>query len=151
MLSKKQEILDNLKNVIATVYESDSSEVDILSTFLEMGLDSISIIQVKQLVKNEYQMDIPVDRLFSDISNLDKLADFIQEKLPSDIINVPEKADFLKVSPTPKTMGKSEEAAADVFPAGEIQSARRSAVAAIIADQLQVMHKQMDMLSKYKS
>lgn len=151
MLSKKQEILDNLKNVIATVYESDSSEVDILSTFLEMGLDSISIIQVKQLVKNEYQMDIPVDRLFSDISNLDKLADFIQEKLPSDIINVPEKADFLKVLPTPKTMGKSEEAAADVFPAGEIQSASRSAVAAIIADQLQVMHKQMDMLSKYKS
>lgn len=81
--TRKQEIVDNLRKVISSVYEIDKEDVDTHATFLEMGLDSISIIQVKQLVRNEYQLDVMVNRLFDDLSTLDKLADHIDATLPA--------------------------------------------------------------------
>ena len=155
MASIKNEVLNNLKSVIAGVYESDAAAVSASETFLEMGLDSISIIQVKQLVKNQYNFDVPVDRLFTDISNLDKLADFIAEKIPEKKVSLPNE----KVATTvPKQMLRSDDKhEVSVSNTGVIKPGgtgyRRSSegvldIKSIINDQLQLMQKQMEILSK---
>lgn len=81
------EILENLKRIIAEIYEMQPEDVDSKTTFFEMGLDSISIIQVRQLLKNTYQLDIPIGRLFDDVSNLDALSDFILEAMEPQTIS----------------------------------------------------------------
>ncbi|MFT7032010.1 MAG: iturin family lipopeptide synthetase A [Cyclobacteriaceae bacterium] len=75
----KDDILDNLKGIISEIYEMDRNEVNADITFFEMGLDSISIIQVRQLLKNSYELDIPISSLFDEVSNLNALADFVFE------------------------------------------------------------------------
>ncbi|MEL7001909.1 MAG: aminotransferase class III-fold pyridoxal phosphate-dependent enzyme, partial [Bacteroidota bacterium] len=84
-VSKRKGVLENLKGIISGIFEMSVEEVDTNTTFFEMGLDSISIIQVRQLVKNTYNLDIPIDRLFDDVSNLQSLADFIDENIVEDV------------------------------------------------------------------
>ena len=152
MNQTKDDITDNLRNVIAGVYETESSEVDINATFLQMGLDSISIIQVKQLVKNTYAFDIPVDRLFDDVDNLDKLADFILLKLPAEPAAVAAHVEPQKIPELPDRFP-----APGAFPAPHrlpafvrtrIQPGDNTAISQIISDQVQVMNRQMEILSK---
>jgi iturin family lipopeptide synthetase A len=151
MSTTKNEVIDNLKNVIAGVYEMDSSDVDATITFLEMGMDSISIIQVKQLVKNVYGLDVPVDRLFDDIANLDTLADFIMAKVPASV------AAASPVTEAPKTTAPLQAA---VNPAvrpisftGTAPAAKKNTgnvspgIQQIINEQLLVMQRQMEILS----
>jgi iturin family lipopeptide synthetase A len=154
MSTVKDKILDNLKTVIAGVYETESSEVDTHVTFLEMGMDSISIIQVKQLVKKSYGFDVPVDRLFDDIANLDMLADFIAGKMPmaavfpepvSLVAEVPQPSG--KISKEPVATFKQEKFSA-VTPIVKRTSGNVSAgIQQIINEQLQVMQRQMEILS----
>jgi iturin family lipopeptide synthetase A len=147
MNQTKDDIIDNLRNVIAGVYETESSEVDINATFLEMGLDSISIIQVKQLVKNTYAFDIPVDRLFDDVDNLDKLAGFILQKLPPGPAEV---APAQEPEKTAEWQG-SLPVLTNKIPAAinfHSQSGDDTGIRQIISDQVQVMNRQMEILSK---
>jgi iturin family lipopeptide synthetase A len=140
--NRKSEIVNNLKKVISTVYEMDTEEVDVNISFLEMGLDSISIIQVKQLVKNEYRMDVSVNRLFDDIDTLDKLADFIDATLPAPV----KQATQLQSLET-----KTTEPHVDIpfaLPAANTLSGDSEDLQKIINYQLQIMAKQIDMMTK---
>jgi len=149
----KETILNNLKSVIASVYEMSLNDVNISTTFLEMGLDSISIIQVKQLVKNEYMFDVPVDRLFNDLCNLEKLADFINHQTSALTLPALE-CDLAKNQIVHKDLADSLQTNVNVTPSQPIplnKSLPASDVLnlrSIINDQLQVMHKQMELLSK---
>jgi iturin family lipopeptide synthetase A len=154
MSSGKDDILKNLKNVIATVYETDSEEVDINITFLEMGLDSISIIQVKQLVKNEYGFEVAVDRLFNDISNLDQLADFIKDKLSVEIPVIITKATIAEPVNVSIQQDSLSNTANETSQKKSLTTTRKSTaddkfdLQRIINDQLQLMQRQMDILAK---
>jgi iturin family lipopeptide synthetase A len=154
MSSGKDDILKNLKNVIATVYETDSEEVDINITFLEMGLDSISIIQVKQLVKNEYGFEVAVDRLFNDISNLDQLADFIKDKLSVEIPVIITKATIAEPVNVSIQQDSLSNTANETSQKQSLTTTRKSTaddkfdLQRIINDQLQLMQRQMDILAK---
>jgi iturin family lipopeptide synthetase A len=142
MSTKKNSVLDNLKTVIAGVYETDNSEVDTQVSFLEMGMDSISIIQVKQLVKNSYGFEVPVDRLFSDIANLDKLADFIVTQMPADI-----PAPAVAPAGTVENTVKASNIAPFTSPAKKAPVVVSTGIQQIINEQLQVMQRQMEVLS----
>ncbi|QXV63884.1 acyl carrier protein [Mucilaginibacter sp. 21P] len=146
MNAQKNQVLENLKKVIAGVYEVQSSAVDVYETFLEMGLDSISIIQVKQLVKNQYKLDVPVDRLFNDIDNLDKLSDYIEEHLldaPLQVQQVTRESQLSVGSPV-----QAKPKAIKISPAQKTLTANAQLdIQAIINAQLQVMQKQIEILA----
>jgi len=139
MIPEKEVILTKLRNIIAEVYEIAADEVDAGATFLEMGLDSISIIQVRQLVKNAYGLEISVDRLFGDTDNLTKLAEYIRASFPAK-----EESPVIPVEvPGPRERELNRRG-------GSIPDAGNSFVDIrnIINDQLQVMFRQMEILSK---
>ena len=137
LLERKNAILNNLKQIISKVYESDIHEINVASTFIEMGLDSISIIQVKQLVKNEYQLEIPVNRLFDDVSTLEKFAQFIDASLETSPVKHEKRHESLmesfKISET-------------LF--GEAGLPESTEIHEIISQQLQIMSKQIELLTR---
>lgn len=140
---RKQEILNNLRKVISAVYEMDVNDVDIGATFLEMGLDSISIIQVRQLVKNTYEMDVSVNRLFDDIATLDTLADFINAALPVQEI-MPTK--ILEKQNSERVVHVS----ADLPKIAKENHTENTSLQDIINFQLQIMGKQIEIMSRLK-
>lgn len=136
-LARKGDVLNNLRRIISKVYESDMHEINVNSTFIEMGLDSISIIQVKQLVKNEYQLEVPVDRLFDDVSTLEKLAQFIDSNLETPPVNQEQRHE--NVTERFKLLDTSFEE--EDFPDS-------SEIHQIISQQLKIMSKQIELLGR---
>jgi iturin family lipopeptide synthetase A len=76
-------VLHHLKKIVGGVFEITPEEVNEETSFLEMGLDSISIIQVKQLAKNEFSIDIPVEKLFGEVSSIRAMAAYIERLVPA--------------------------------------------------------------------
>jgi acyl carrier protein len=151
MIPAIEVILTKLRNIIADVYEIAADEVDPGATFLEMGLDSISIIQVRQLVKNAYGLEISVDRLFGDTDNLTRLAEYIRVSLPAEDAGVVVEAAREReiAGPLPREVSGAREKELNMR-GGSIPDAGNQFVDIrnIINDQLQVMFRQMEILSK---
>lgn len=148
MNNRKHDILTNLRNVIGGVYEMDVNDVNVDITFLEMGLDSISIIQVRQLVKNQYKLDISVNRLFDDISSLDKLADFIDIVLPAEAnTEISDTAVEMPVVETPILQPSLQ--STEYFTELAHQPSGNVDLQSIINSQLQIMAKQIEIISKF--
>jgi amino acid adenylation domain-containing protein len=129
-------VLDQLKQVIAKVFEIADSEIDTTASFLEMGLDSVSIIQVKQLVKSKYQVDISIDALFNEASSLDKLAEYVNRLSPM----MPAAPVVVPATVTSAAVASATVASAAVAPANNIE--------ALVQQQLQIMADQLRLLGQ---
>ena len=158
MGTAKDNVLRTLRRIIAEVYEIPVDSVGVHESFVEMGLDSISIIQVKQLVKNTYGFEVPVHRLFDDVGNLDALAGFIMDKLPAE----PVPASSVAVPTAPASPFAAPPGRVAAFPAGIAPSplpgstrpfaaGSESGMRQIINDQILIMHRQMEMLARMNS
>ena len=80
--TRKAEILTTLRGIIARLLETDPSEVDINLPFLEMGADSIVIIEAVRRIQDVYPVELSVRQLFEDLSTLEILGEYIDHHLP---------------------------------------------------------------------
>ncbi|MBB6022772.1 glutamate-1-semialdehyde aminotransferase/3-oxoacyl-(acyl-carrier-protein) synthase/acyl carrier protein [Paenibacillus sp. JGP012] len=87
--TQSNNVLNDLKGFVANLFELDSSEFDENLSYIEMGIDSISIIQLKQELKKRYNIEISAGELFNEYGNLKKLADFIVTQLPTVLLSEP--------------------------------------------------------------
>ncbi|MBZ4033584.1 amino acid adenylation domain-containing protein [Flavobacterium sp. 17A] len=84
--SRKDEILlkisDIIKNASGIVYDSETSS----NTFLELGLDSLSLTQLSGKLKKEFNLPITFRQLNEAYSTPSLLADYIEENLPEEVL-----------------------------------------------------------------
>ncbi|WP_024832491.1 aminotransferase class III-fold pyridoxal phosphate-dependent enzyme [Ruminiclostridium josui] len=97
-VDEENEILTELKRFVASLFEMEIAEVDENVNFFELGIDSISIIQLKQEIKNNFDMDISAEKLFGEINTLKNLSKYIcankpKEQNPSYTIKEPFQVD----------------------------------------------------------
>src|SRR3569832_1788479 len=78
----KQKILSALKNVVNDLTGINPENVDIHANFLEVGIDSLTMIQATQLVKELYDVKLSVVQLLEQLTSLDALASYIVQELP---------------------------------------------------------------------
>ncbi|GAA0555789.1 non-ribosomal peptide synthetase [Chitinophaga japonensis] len=128
----KERIMSQIKEVIAGVFELAPEEIDTTASFLEMGLDSISIIQVKQMVRSKYNIDISIDTLFNEAASLDALSAYISRHLPPE--------------PAPPQVTAPTAAPAENLPPVDRPAVDRSALESIVEQQLKIMADQLRLL-----
>jgi amino acid adenylation domain-containing protein len=87
--TRKQQLILQLQEVLETTSGMDISGADENTTFLEMGLDSLSLTQVAMALKKKFKVKITFRHLLEGYSNLDTLADFIVSSLPPDAFPTP--------------------------------------------------------------
>ncbi|KST70373.1 type I polyketide synthase [Mastigocoleus testarum] len=80
--TRKDKITSNLLSELAKLLQISPSEIDIYVPFLEMGADSLVLIDVLRVVKNTYGVQIATSQLFEELQTLDTLANYINENLP---------------------------------------------------------------------
>lgn len=134
--SREEHILANLKGIVARLFEMEADEMQGDPTFFEMGLDSISIIQVRQMVRNEYDVDVSVKMLFEEAATLNNLAAFVDQQLPEAPLAeaVLQEPSLLPEEPEwPAAIDPVEEPPS-VLPATEAAEAERSQVAPAAVD-----------------
>ena len=164
----KEKILSDLKTVVNDLTGIKPENVDIHAHFMEVGIDSLTLIQATQVVKELFDVKLSVVQLLEQLTNLDALASYIAEQVP------PESAPEI-VAPPVETQVIAKPAVvapppappvAPVAPLAPVQSvpvsytppvpalnggaqASTSTLDQIMSQQLQVMAQQLEMLHAY--
>ncbi len=152
--SRKQRLIPILKEVLEATSGLELASVDESITFLEMGLDSLSLTQVAIALKKKFKVKIAFRNLLEDYPNLDTLAAFLDTTLPADAFPAPETVAEQPVSSTPvSTMNTSFESTNsngkgnyELKPQLIANSETSSGIEAVVAQQLQIMNQQLELL-----
>lgn len=78
-VQKGEQILAKLCSIVASLLKSNPEEVDIHAPFLEMGADSIVLIDAIRNIENTFGIKISIRQLFEELTNLEALAIYIEQ------------------------------------------------------------------------
>ncbi|MEH2223928.1 aminotransferase class III-fold pyridoxal phosphate-dependent enzyme [Nostoc sp.] len=85
--SPQQKLIPLLKEVIEETSGLEIASVDDSTTFLEMGLDSLSLTQVGLALKKKFKVKVTLRQLLEIYPNLGTLADFINSALSPETLS----------------------------------------------------------------
>jgi glutamate-1-semialdehyde aminotransferase/acyl carrier protein len=151
--SRKQQLIPLLKKELESVSGLDFSSVEETTSFLEVGLDSLSLTQVAIAFKKKFKVPLTFRQLLEDYVNLGALADYIEPKLPADFLAAPTTEikpasidNFIPVnSMTEITNGNGNGHAKNN---AQINPEKAGAIEAVVAQQLQIMALQLELLGQ---
>ena len=83
---KKNLVQSKLKSVLLDLSGFDLDELDQSATFLELGFDSLFLIQFSQALKTNFKVKISFRQLIEKIPTPDALVDFLAEKAPDSVL-----------------------------------------------------------------
>jgi iturin family lipopeptide synthetase A len=125
----RRDLLPELIALVAEVLHASPEELGPDTPFLEMGADSVAMLQAVRRIERAYGVRIPVRQLFSELPDLRRLAEFLAERLP---------APAGPPATTPLTGGPEPEPAAP-----SAAGASNDALERIVARQLEILRETM--------
>ena len=147
--SRKQKLIPLLKEVIEDTSGHTLTDADEVTTFLEMGLDSLSLTQVGLALQKKFNVKVTFRQLLEVCPSLSTLAEFIDQNLP------PEETQ----SPLPATnstpVDTSNMAAISISGQGNatngtlppmLPNPQPTGIEVVIQQQLQIIAQQLDLL-----
>lgn len=148
--ARREHLLATLQAVAHEVSGIDPAAIDPSATFLDMGVNSLLLIQFSQAIQDRVGVEIPFRLLCEELSSLDALSAYLDRQLPAEALPA-------ETPPVPtRTIPASSTERAVVTPLGTQRNgvwngAEQSALSGpalerILAQQLQVMSQQIDML-----
>jgi amino acid adenylation domain-containing protein len=87
--SRQQQLIPTLTEVLETTSGLNIASADTTTTFLEMGLDSLSLTQVALALKQKFKIKVTFRNLLEDYPNLDTLSGFIDRSLTPEAAPAP--------------------------------------------------------------
>lgn len=87
--SSKETILTDLCNMVAGALHIPTADLNVNAPFLEMGADSIVLIDVLRKVSATYNLKLSVRQFFEELATLDALAAFLAEQTPLPTLQSP--------------------------------------------------------------
>lgn len=77
-------ILSMLKDMFARLFGREPSEIDIGVTLIEMGADSLALLQASQIMRGTFSIKVPFRLLLEELSTIEALAVYMDERLPAE-------------------------------------------------------------------
>jgi amino acid adenylation domain-containing protein len=173
--TRRERILWTLRTLTARLLQTDPEQVDINTSFLELGADSLLLVNAIRNIQDSFGIKISVRGFFEDLSNIGKLASHIDEQLPPDAIlkglaEDIQDSDSANHEPPPPLTPSHQPAlsnghATHLEPAAspQVKSAvaemehlrsngtgAASSVERIISQQLEIMSRQLDVLAHHQ-
>ncbi|TYT71214.1 type I polyketide synthase [Microcystis aeruginosa] len=84
---KQQEILITLQTLVGNLLQLSPADVNVHTPFLEMGADSIVMVEAVRRIENTYNVKIAMRQLFEELSTLDALATYLAQNPANDVQN----------------------------------------------------------------
>ena len=141
--TRRVRVLAELRRVFAELSGLAEADLDSAASFLTLGFDSLALTQASQAVKKTFGIRVSFRDLLERVTSLDALADHLDAELPADafaeapqpVAAVPS-APVLVATPIPPAVPSA-------MPA---MGAEAGAVERLVAQQLQLMQQQLDLL-----
>ncbi len=150
--SQDQKIVSTLKHIISESLGVKSSEIDIHTPFLAMGLDSLMLLQINHAIQQNLDIKIPFRLLFEDLSTIHVLAIHIAQELPPQNQNLEPSSQGLTFSPILQTTTDSilpiNNSATQNLEQENKKPVIGTVIEQVIEQQLKLMSKQLDILQK---
>ena len=157
--SRKQRLIPMLTEVLEATSGLELAGIDESITFLEMGLDSLSLTQVAIALKKKFKVKIAFRNLLEDYPNLSTLAEFLDGTLSEDALPAPE-APLQTASPTTivntssnsndsnasGSNGSNAQVSYQVLPQINNSPVPLGGMETLVAQQLQIMNQQLELL-----
>jgi amino acid adenylation domain-containing protein len=80
--TRVNDILDWLRNKVGELIQADPFSVDVELPLLEMGADSIMLVEAVHLIEKHYGVKLSMRRFFEDLATIKALAEYIDTSLP---------------------------------------------------------------------
>ncbi|KVM47426.1 non-ribosomal peptide synthetase [Burkholderia ubonensis] len=150
-LNRSGEVLEWLRGKIGELIQADPSTINIDLPFLEMGADSIVLIEAIRHIEKQYGVKLVMRRFFEDLATVQALAEYVADNLPAEDAppaaaaepSATEAAPLLTAAPAPL-------AAAPAAPVEWVAAEGGSTVERVLREQNQllshVMSQQMELL-----
>lgn len=161
---REQRILHELRSMASGLLEVPAMEVDVDASFVEMGADSLVMIEAGRVIEAQYGVSIAVRQLFEELSSLRALAGYVAQQLPDERTIAPAAAapavsqpavaaQFATPAPAPVPVQPAvgpvpvQPVAAPVQPAAAVAQPT-SGLHALFSQQLQLMSQQLALLGQ---
>ncbi|MGG1390222.1 aminotransferase class III-fold pyridoxal phosphate-dependent enzyme, partial [Brevibacillus brevis] len=144
-------VLAFVKQTVQDITGISEAEISAEHNLFEMGLDSLMLVQVSERIKDHYGLEIPLGEFYEELSTPGALAAYLTEHLPAQSPDalVDYQASVVSVHNTPVQQVLSNPVAPDVTQAARnLPPAGGSDLERLLAQQLQVMSMQLELLSK---
>ncbi|MEG3925664.1 MULTISPECIES: amino acid adenylation domain-containing protein [unclassified Microcoleus] len=161
-------ISSTLRSFVAKLLQIKSEEIDDNTTFLELGTDSLLLLEIMQSIKSNFGVNVEVQQFFEELETIETLANYIDrnfsEESESSTCSNPElkSLDTVKTSTFQSSKPPQKLAQAKTFnaavavpqykamkkPNENVES--EPSVERIIAQQLQLMSQQLELLRNDK-
>lgn len=131
----------------------DPAKIDAAATFFELGVDSLLLIQISKLIKDEFKLKIPFRRLLEEFTTIHALAVHLDRNLPAGAF-LPQAPAAAATQPAPAPISVANAPAPPSQPlqpvialaTPSVSGTPASIVDAVVAQQLQIMSQQLEML-----
>lgn len=160
---RKARILSMLHPLLAELSGFDLNELDTSKMFLEMGFESLILIQFSQSIQRTFDVKVSFRQLIEQIESLDGLVAFLDAQLPPDALSdepEPVTPASIKTSlppspaPSPRPLISRPDMATSQTPAPEMINGSKmppappvtGGIEAIMRQQLQIMSLQLEVL-----
>src|SRR6266850_3749890 len=105
--ARKDTILSTLKRVVNELTGVEVDAIDVNANFIETGVDSLMLIQAVQVIQDTLGVKLSVVQLMEELSSLDLVAGYIDERLPRQeelaAETIPNAPDLLTAAKMPQT------------------------------------------------
>ncbi|CBN53834.1 MULTISPECIES: type I polyketide synthase [Kamptonema] len=164
--SRKERIFPLLQEVIEETSGLEIDIADAATLFVELGIDSLALTQVGTALQKKFNIKITFRQLLEDFPTLDSLAEFLDGNLPPEVLPAPqETAPILsqtvsESAPPPHQITRQENQ--NQLPVTNYQlpitnyqvpiaNTQPGSLESVVAQQLQLMSKQLDLLGNNHS
>ena len=160
-MSRQHRLIPQLKEILEDTSGLDISSASPDLTFLEMGLDSLSLTQVAITLKKKFKVKIAFRNLLEDYPTVKALATFLDQTLPAEAVpeldNASETPKISITLPASLSNGLNFESngsnlssnpvpMSTSIPMNPPEAPPTGEIAAVVAQQLQIMSQQLELL-----
>ncbi|KVD29633.1 hybrid non-ribosomal peptide synthetase/type I polyketide synthase [Burkholderia ubonensis] len=149
--NRSGEVLEWLRGKIGELIQADPSTINIDLPFLEMGADSIVLIEAIRHIEKQYGVKLVMRRFFEDLATVQALAEYVADNLPAEAAPLAAAAEPSATAAAPRlTAVPAPVAAAPAAPVEWVAAEGGSTVERVLREQNQllshVMSQQMELL-----
>ena len=151
--TREQEILATLKTIISEMSGIRPSDIDVDATFIEMGAESLLLLQASHAITEKLGVRIPFRALMEEYPTLRALAAHIDQKMPATTSVVQVAQPESPSAPEPPTVPQPVQAVQQIAPLPVVQSpaASNGSLEQIMAQQLHIMAQQLEVMRARQS
>jgi amino acid adenylation domain-containing protein len=150
--NRREEILATLQTLVGNLLQVSPADVNIHAPFLEMGADSIILVDAVRRIENTYKIKVAIRQLFEELTTIDTLATYIDQNLSPQSVELDSLQPNFKVQPQQLEQPTSTQSIPESSFHSTQDFAHRGTAAPettlerIMTQQLQVMSQQLEVL-----